>query len=300
MKLVMAAVGLVLAALATPGHAQAPLAEHKIISDENGEQRRSVNVRLDRRLDEAELLRIAEAIKARARQQPSRTYINFLLASSLATQGAWASVLFSPEPKLLVHGLKRQDEELLIAEHQSDTRPLLGAWLTSPPAAPGRLSIYSDSGRIFAEWRLRGGERTVDEVQDATSHAGRRFNVIGGGHYILARSGDLEIWDGATLIAVGERIRTQPARPAGRMALGSKPAEATAHSAPAVAAPVASQHPPSDGPSATALAITPAISAKPVRKSRSRALSSKSEPKPGSGKPTYTGDSISAKIAGTL
>jgi len=194
--------------LACATQAQArDLPHHHAVSEDISEQRRAVYVRVDRRVDEDDLLAIAAQVEAKGKKPFARTYVNFILPGMPVNQGAWASVLFSPEPKVLVHGLSRTDEELFLAEHRADTRSLLGSWLTSPPAAPGRLTIYSDHGKVYAEWRLRGGQKTVDELRDATLKSVRRFDVPGGGYYTLTRSGDLEIWDKTTLIATAERIR---------------------------------------------------------------------------------------------
>ena len=183
------------------------LPAYKPVSEEISEQRRAVYVRVDRRIDEDDLLRIAGQIEAQGKKPFARTYINFILPGMPVNQGAWASVLFAPEPKVMVHGLSRSDEELFLSEHRGDTRPLLGSWLTTPPAAPGRLTIYSDHGKVFAEWRLRSGQKTVDELHDSTTKSVRRFDVSGGGYYVLTRTGELEIWDKSTLIATAERIR---------------------------------------------------------------------------------------------
>jgi hypothetical protein len=186
------------------------LPPHAVISEDTSDQRRSVYVRLVRRLDETDLSKIASAIKARSKRTYARTHINFFLPDMVLNQGAWASVLFAPEPKLLINGLRREDEDLFLAEHQVDRRSMLGSWMTSPPAAPGRLTIYSDHGRIFSEWRLRSGLKTVEELRESHAGKGRRFDVVDGGSFVLTKSGDLEIWDKTTLVAVGERLRAEP------------------------------------------------------------------------------------------
>ena len=228
--------GMVMLAAATSRASaeSAPLPPHNTASEDISEQRRLVSVRIERRLTEPELLRIGEAIRVREKRQFSRTQIGFFLPGMALQQGAWASVTFSSESKVSVHGLRREDEDVLLAEHRADTRPLLGSWLTSPPAAPGRLTIYSDQGRIYAEWRLRNGQRTVDELTDSTSKSVRRFDVSGGGFYVLAKSGDLEIWDKLTLIATAERIRPEHLALPAAVALGaaSPPSSSFASTAP--------------------------------------------------------------------
>lgn len=169
------------------------------------------------------MLAIATDVLNKAKRSYARTYVSFLLPGMHINQGAWASVLFSPEPKVMIHGLSRADEEQFLAEHKADQRSLLGSWLTSPPAAPGRLTIYSDHGKVFAEWRLRGGQKTVDELRDSNVKGQRRFDVPGGGYYVLVRTGDLELWDKSNLIATAERIRPEYLAQPAAVALITKP-----------------------------------------------------------------------------
>ncbi len=205
------AVAILTVAATTTQAAELPLPSHEIIAEEATDQRRAVSVRLQQRLVEADAVRLATAIIQRQKSKASRSFVNYFLPGMQLSQGAWASVVFNPEPKFRALGLKREDEQALLAEHRADSRPLLGSWLTSPPAAVGRLTIYSDAGRIFAEWRLKNGQKTSEELKDASTAAGRRFDLADGSSYTLTRSGDLEIRSGTTLIAVGERIRIEQA-----------------------------------------------------------------------------------------
>lgn len=298
-----------------------PLPAHNVISEDVTEQRRALFVRVEQRLEESELMRIGDAFRGRSKREFARTQINYFLPGMPLNQGPWASVLFSSEARVQVHGLRREDEELFVSEHRNDPRPLLGAWLTSPPAAPGRLSIYSDQGRIYAEWRLRGGQKTVDELQDTPTKAGRRFDVVGGGYYVLSRSGDLEIWDKTTLIATAERIRPQSLALPTAVALGPKQPVPAARPAPAppaasdmvaspvqpepkAAAPVASMAAQAAPPSvAPATAVFEPEPVEPKAKPRKQAKAKSREtvtaaPAKGRPKALTPGDQIAAKIAG--
>lgn len=195
---------------APPGVLETPA--FAAVSEDISEQRRAVYVRVAQRADEGELLDIARQVLAQGKKSFARTYVNFILPGMQVNQTAWASVLFAPEPKVLVHGLTRQDEALFLAEYAADKRFMLGSWLVSPPAAPGRLTIYADHGKVFAEWRLRNGQKTVEELHDFIGRQGRRFALADGGYYVLSRSGDLEIWDRQTLIATAERITPERAQ----------------------------------------------------------------------------------------
>jgi len=266
--------------LALADRAQADtLPPHQIIAEEASDKRRAVSVRIPQRLDEADVVQLAKAIHARAQPPATRSYVNFFLPGFPLGQGAWASVVFTPKPRFLAHGLKRDDEQMLLAEHRADARHLLGSWLTPPPAALGRLTIYSDAGRIFAEWRLKNGQKTVDELKDASTSAGRRFDIAGGGqssgHYVLLRSGDLEIWAGSTLVAVAERIREDVAPVTARLspvlptAQPSKPAATRAGTATIPSSSVASASP------VTTASIVPQV-ASPLQNPRQTAVAANS------------------------
>ena len=226
-------------------HAQGvAVASFNIVSEDASEQRRIVSVRVERRLDETDLVRLATLVQSRSKHSYGRTQVNVYLPAMALNQGPWATVTLSPEPKVAVFGLSRADEDIFLADHRADRRPLLGAWLTSPPAAPGRLAIYSDQSKIYAEWRLRSGQRTVEEVQDSVTKAGRRFDVPGAGYYVLTRSGELEIWDKSTLIATAERIRPEHLSLPPAVAFGPKTyAPVEAHAAPAMIRPAAAAQP---------------------------------------------------------
>jgi hypothetical protein len=251
MRRILVLAGAIVGLLMTSAVAE-PQPAFNVVSEEMSEQRHAFAVRLGARVDEAALMKIAATLKSRAKREYAKTQVSFFLPGMAMTQGSWANVLFSPAPKLTVSGLRLEDEELLQAEFKADTRSMLGSWLTSPPAPAGRLTIYSDHGRILAEWRLRSGMKSVDELRESTPGKAKRFDMSGGGHYVLTKAGDIEIWDQTTLIAVGERMRNdaptaptviaaRPA-PAGRSALGGAsmavPGAAIKQPAPVVPAPV--------------------------------------------------------------
>jgi hypothetical protein len=228
------------AAPATPVTAAMPA--YDIAYDATTDGRRTVGVRLERRLDDATLIRIATAVHARSAPGVSRARVTFLLPGQ-AVADPWATVVLSPEPRVTIHGLSVADVDALTAEHRADQRTMVGSWLTSPPAPPARLTIYRSGGRLLAEWRLRNGQRTVDDLQETASDAGRSYVVAGGGSFLVVRSGELQIWDGTTRIATAERIRAEPP-PAAVAARGNE----TAPSAGPQRSPVPTGAPEPTGP----------------------------------------------------
>ena len=113
-----------------------------------------------------------------------------------------------PDLKIVVNGLTAEEEQAFAAEVENDHRNVVGAWLTGAPAVPGRLMIFREKNRLFAEWRVRGGHRTVDEVVESRGSRGHRFDIPGDDsqYYVMLPGGALELRDKTALIAVAERI----------------------------------------------------------------------------------------------
>ena len=182
---------------------------YKIVSDDDVAGLRRVTVRLDRRLSESDLKAVSETVtKAQKSGSPVDAVAFYLPAMKLA-QGPWAERRLSEGGKITIQGLRLDEETAYRAEALSDQRPVLGMWLTSPPAMPGRLTIWREKGgKTFAEWRLRNGQKTVDELDETQSSRGRRFNIAGvsGAYYLATWGGELELGDKSGPIAVAERL----------------------------------------------------------------------------------------------
>ena len=179
-----------------------------IVSRDLGEGRRIVAVRLSGRADEAELIAIAQGIVDQAPLPGVRTLVTFYLPKMGLDSGAWANVSFVPEAKATIMGLRRDEVQTYATDVAADRRALLGSWLTDLPAPPGRITIFSDRGKAFVEWRLRSGRTSVDEVSQTRGTRGSRFDARdrSADYYLVKLSGELELRNKDQLIAVAERV----------------------------------------------------------------------------------------------
>lgn len=230
----------------------AGLPRHDVLSVVSTEARHVIQVRIEQRLSEPELTRLAEALRARhGKSGPQRMLIKFNLAGGAREDGSWATATFSPSLNLTIAGLRLEDEDALIAEVRADRRNLLGAWLATSTAAPGRLLIYREGARLYAEWRLRNGTRTLEEVYETRLHSGnRRYEVKGDDtiHYLLRTTGELELRQKQDVIAVAEPIPREPLKGAApAVAVTRNPVAAEPRPVPATSAlePTTSAVPPS-------------------------------------------------------
>ncbi len=209
---------------------------YKIISEDGNEGRRSISVRLAGRVSEAEIKRLADGLIAKRRAASGRVVVRLYLDGMALDQAPWAVATYQSDLKIAISGLKLEEEELYLSELRNDRRQIVGAWLTSPPAVPGRLAIYRDKGKVFAEWRLRNGLKTVDELEESRVNRGRRYDVKGenAGHFVVTAAGVLEMRDADKLIAVAERIAPERLAPA---APGNAPVAQSATPLPPVTTP---------------------------------------------------------------
>lgn len=185
-----------------------PLPPHKVVAVDDGESRRLVSVRLDRRVSEADLVHIANAAH-KGVAEGKRMLVNFYLAGQKLTEASWASASFAPTLKITIHGLSLEEEAAYLDEAARETRPVIGMWLTQAPAVPGLLTIAREKGKLYADWRVRGGHRTVEEVVETRGPHGRRFDITTDPtqYYVLIKGGELELREKTGLIAVAEPVK---------------------------------------------------------------------------------------------
>lgn len=211
----------------------------KIMAVDGAPAERTLAVRLEGRLLQKDLKDLALTIAAGRKKGETVTSLRFYLPGNDLSQDPWATAQLEGEAvQLSILGLRAEDEAQYRAEAQSDTRDVVGVWLTSPPALPGKLTILrSAKGEFMAEWHLRSGQKTTDQLILSRSSRGQRYDVVGGdgAYYLATWGGPLALGDATRIIAYGEKliIEKKPAPAPAPVAVQTpKPAE------PGSAAPV--------------------------------------------------------------
>jgi hypothetical protein len=198
---------------------------YAIIANSGDDTRRSFAVQLERRVTENDLKRIASDIRLTdSGIEAASAVMMFYLPGMKLGHGVWAHAYFQPtdastqkasqEPKVTIVGLSIAEEERLVLDARQDSRNLVGAWLTATPAPVGKLTLYREKGRLFAEWGLRDGARFAEEVVETVlSEGGWRYDRREGGtgdHMRVTPEGDLQLRDRNDIITVTQTIKRQP------------------------------------------------------------------------------------------
>ncbi len=248
--------------------AEAPPA-YKIVSEDGAGDTRAIAVRLDDRAPEAGLKALAFALRDKAKPGKTPAVIRFYLPGMALSAAPWAQMRFQDQAQLEINGLRYEEVQAFAAETAADTRDILGVWLTAAPALPGRLTIWRNAkGQRFAEWHLRTGKKTVDELIEVKTQRGRRYEIKGseGGYYLATWAGPLELGEGKVVIASAERLILPKEQPPVAATPPPAAAAATAH-APAAAPQLAPQAlAPVTADAGQSALTTPAVKAPPRRK----------------------------------
>lgn len=195
--------------LGAPAEAsEAPAYKIASVDGETGSRR--LAVRIDTRLPEKALKDLAGGIAAKAKTNEQIAVVKFYLPGSELVQEPWATARFDgANISVTVSGLRAEEEAAFLAEAEQDMRDVVGVWLTSPPALPGKLTILkAPKGRFIAEWHLRSGQKTSDEVTRSQVSRGYRYDVVGGdgAYYLATWGGALQLGDATRVIAMAEKL----------------------------------------------------------------------------------------------
>ena len=198
---------------------------YAVLAAAGDDLKRSFAVQLERRVTDADLKLIAAEIRHADAATAATAVIMFYLPGMKIGHGVWAHAYFAAargtpdahdasDGKVTIVGLTVAEAERLIQDARRDSRNLIGAWLTATPAPVGKLTLYREKGRLFAEWGLRDGRRFAEEfVETALPEGSWRYDRRVGGaadHMHVTATGELELRDRDNSTTTTELIKREP------------------------------------------------------------------------------------------
>ncbi len=173
--------------------------------------KRSLDVRLNKKVSEDVLRAIALELKANDSLQYDRTFIVYYLPGMAVGDGGWATTHFDPTLDVRILGLTGQEQQALAAEPAPSNREVIGSWLDEITYAGSRITIYQKDGSLYVEWKFKDGSSLQEELVEKPSPLGRRFDKKEGSsfgdHWIINQEGNLQIRDNDGLISTAMRIQ---------------------------------------------------------------------------------------------
>jgi hypothetical protein len=173
--------------------------------------KRSLDVRLNKRVSEDALRLIALELKSQDSKRYERTFIAYYLPDMKVGEGAWATTHFDPDLEVRILGLTAVQKEKLTSEPEDSSREVIGKWLYEVPYLGCKITIYRQNGKLYMEKKYHDGSSSNEEIVEKASNIGRRFQEKGaldsGDYYVLDKSGNLQIRDQEGLVGTAKKIR---------------------------------------------------------------------------------------------
>lgn len=174
--------------------------------------KRSLDIRLSKKVSEAILSAIAIELKVRDSRHYARTFMAYYLPEMAVGAGAWATTDFDPELKVRILGLSEEEERKLVAEPVPANSKVLGRWLDERPYVGSRLTIFRDPKAllIVMEIRFKDGGSLREELIERKSPRGRRFDIANGSrhgeYWVIEATGNLQAFDTDGIVATFRKV----------------------------------------------------------------------------------------------
>lgn len=172
--------------------------------------KRSLDVRLNKKVSEETLRAIALKLKAQDSRNYERTFICYYLPGMEVGSGAWATSHFNPNLEVKIQGLTAEQENVLRQLPEIESRKVIGSWLNESPFIGSRITFFRENGRLFMENAYKDGSIGKKEIVEIPSSKNRKFQRKEGSsvgeYYLIDSQGHLQIWDEEGYILTAKKI----------------------------------------------------------------------------------------------
>ena len=163
--------------------------------------KRTLSIRLNKKVSEDVLREIALKLKSEDSSEYDRTLITYILPGMTVGTGAWATTHFDPDLQVCILGLTAEQEQLLKAKRQPSSRKVIGKWVDNGVGGSSIMTIFREHGKYCLESRYSDGSVGMQILIKSGAYRFNDFESDAGDHYVILSDGDLEISDNDGLIA---------------------------------------------------------------------------------------------------
>ncbi|WP_445768807.1 hypothetical protein [Rheinheimera sp.] len=172
------------------------LPHYKITEDTvKGSIKRTVEVELSARTDEATLQALAKEIHGLSDANVERTFIGYRLAND-KNQGYWATTHYNPNLEVQILGESASDYEK-IKNTASPSGEVIGSWMANW-GYEYKMTAYNKDGKTYIQSVYSDGTSSDKVYEQSQSDKGIKLQDEGGKeraeYYIINQKGELEFW----------------------------------------------------------------------------------------------------------
>jgi len=172
--------------------------------------KRSLDVRLNKKVSERTLRALALKLKSQDSRKYERTFIVYYLPDMKVDAGAWATTHFNPDLEVRILGLTAEQEEALKQQPDDPSREVIGSWIDDRMHVGNRITIFRQDGKLFMENTYADGSSRKNEIVAGPSTSGKKFEDKEGNSfgefYLIDSQGNLQLWDQDGLISTAKKI----------------------------------------------------------------------------------------------
>ena len=181
-----------------------------IDSDTFLDNKRSLDVRLNKKISEETLRAIALKLKGQDSRRYERTFICYYLPGMEVGAGAWATTHFNPNLEIKILGMTAEKEKALKQLPDDPSREVVGVWLDESPVIGSRITIFRQNRKMFMENMYTDGSSGKKEIVEKLSDRKRTFRRKEGSNvgefYLIDKQGNLQMWDQEGIIWTAKKI----------------------------------------------------------------------------------------------
>jgi hypothetical protein len=176
---------------------------YEIINETTSQnQRRSLDVRLSRKVDAEVLEALAVRLRDQATTRFARTFIVYYLPGMEIDAGGWATSHFNPDLEVRILGTAAEGGSPLDRLRSEHGDALIGVWENNQPGFAGTFAIFGTESGFGLERVFPDGSVGRKVLVERPSQSGRRFadpeNRFG--EFYLIRGGNLELHDSEGMV----------------------------------------------------------------------------------------------------
>lgn len=166
------------------------------------DDRRSLDVRLNRKVSEDVLETLAYRLREQTSRSFERTFIVYYLPNMQLDTGGWATSHFDPELDVEILGVSEEATSRVEKIRDQYGQNLIGIWENNQPGSAATFALFKRGNGFGLEQIFPDGSSRTLTVREQPSEIGRRFrdpeNTFG--EYWLLRQGNLQLHDPKGLV----------------------------------------------------------------------------------------------------
>ena len=172
--------------------------------------KRSLTIRLNKRVSEETLRALAVELKSKDPKKYKRTFIAYYLPDMQVGAGAWATTHYNPHMEIKILGLTIDQEKALKQQPSDPSRKIIGRWIDDRPHVGHKITVFRNGRKVYWENFFPDGSSNLKEVISKPSPIGRKILDKGGNdfgeYYVVGKDGHLQMRDKDGIFYTAKKI----------------------------------------------------------------------------------------------